>query len=270
MCDAEDSQLLAGQLANVNDAGKEVLINVLAARNATDQFDTLTAVIDTGSENVIGAVYKALPSISTEKDFSALINLLNKTDKRENIKNSQAAILSILNESNGKYSDAVFKEYKGASDKSKLLPVLASLSSQEALELVSERLSTGNESEKMIALDALANWKNNDALPYLFKTATANSESAIRKNAFDNYLTKVGKSDYPADQKLLLVRKLMPEAKSIVEKKQVLSAARNIKTFLALVFVSEYLDDQELLDHSLQCSYFHCFANSRSTEWTKR
>ncbi|MCM4151752.1 DUF1080 domain-containing protein [Arenibacter sp. N53] len=247
LVDAKDSQLLAGQLAHVNDAGKEVLINVLAARNATDQFNTLTAVVETGSENVIAGVYRALPSISTEKNFSTLINLLDKTEKPENIKNAQIAILGILNESNGKFSDAVFKEYKGAADKSKLLPVLASLSSQEALELVSQRLSTGNESEKMIALDALASWKNNDALPYLFKTATASTDGAIRKNAFTNYLAKVRKSDYPADQKLLLVRKLMPEAKTISEKKQVLSAAQSIKTFLSLIFVSEYLDDQELL-----------------------
>ncbi len=247
LVDAKDSQLLASQLSSVNDPAKEVLINVLAARNATDQFDTLTGVVKTGSENVVGAVYKALPFIASEKDFSALINLLDKTEKPENIKNAQIAILNILNDSNGKYSDAVYKEYNGAADKSKLLPVLASLSSKEALELVSQRLSTGNESEKMIALDALASWKNNDALPYLFKTATASTDGAIRKNAFANYLSKVRKSDYPADQKLLLVRKLMPEAKTITEKKQVLSAARSIKTFLSLIFVSEYLDDQDLL-----------------------
>ncbi|MCK0144701.1 DUF1080 domain-containing protein [Arenibacter sp. F26102] len=247
LVDAKDSQLLASQLSSVNDPAKEVLINVLAARNATDQFDTLTGVVETGSENVVGAVYKALPSIASEKDFSALINLLDKTEKPENIKNAQIAILNILNESNGKYSDAVFKEYNGAADKSKLLPVLASLSSKEALELVSQRLSTGNESEKMIALDALASWKNNDALPYLFKTAITSTDGAIRKNAFANYLSKIRKSDYPADQKLLLVRKLMPEAKTITEKKQVLSAARSIKTFLSLIFVSEYLDDQDLL-----------------------
>ncbi|MBC8767518.1 DUF1080 domain-containing protein [Arenibacter sp. BSSL-BM3] len=247
LVEAKDSQLLASQLSNVNDEGKIVLINVLADRNATDQFDTLTGVVKTGSENVVSAVYKALPSIATEKDFSTLIKLLDNTEKPENIENAQIAVLNILNESNGKYSDAVFKEYKGATDKSKLLPVLASLSSKEALELVSQRLSTGNESEKMIALDALASWKNNDALPYLFKTATASTDGAIRKNAFTNYLAKVRKSDYPADQKLLLVRKLMPEAKTITEKKQVLSAARSIKTFLSLIFVSEYLDDQDLL-----------------------
>lgn len=247
LTDAKDSQLLAGQLANVNEDGKEVLINVLAARNATDQFETLIAVIDTGSETVTGAVYKALPSISKDKDFSALMNLLNKTDRAENINHAQTAILNILNESNGKYSDAVFEQYGEASDKSKLLPVLASLSSKEALELVSERLASGNENEKIIALDALARWKNNDALPYLFNSATTSSDNIIRKNAFDNYLDKVRKSDYPADQKLLLVRKLMPEAKTISEKKQVLSASRNIKTFLSLIFVSEYLNDQELL-----------------------
>ena len=247
LCNAKDSDLLAGQLPNVNEAGKEVLVNVLAARNATDQFDTLVGNVGSGSENVTAAVYKALPSISSDKDFSTLISLLNKTDKSENIKNAQLAILNILDESNGKYADTVFKEYNLASDKSKLLPVLASLSTQEALKLVSQRLSTGNDSEKMIALDALSNWKNNDALPYLFKTATTSTDDAIRKNAFDNYLSKVRKSDYPDDQKLLLVRKLMPEAKTLAEKKQVLSAARNVKTFLSLIFVSEYLNDEELL-----------------------
>ena len=247
LCNANDSQLLSSELAKVNEAGKEVLINVLAARNATDQFDTLLAYLDAGSDKVTSAVYGALPYISTEKDFSALIDVLGKTNGQENIKNTQQAILNILNESNGKFSDAVYKAYDGAADKSKLLPVLASLSSKEALELVSQRLSTGKGNEKMIALDALSNWKNNDALPYLFETAESSTDSEIRKNAFENYLAKVRRSDYPADHKLLLVRKLMPEAKTITEKKQVLSAARNIKTFLSLVFVSEYLNDQELL-----------------------
>jgi hypothetical protein len=99
----------------------------------------------------------------------------------------------------------------------------------------------------MIALDAMSSWKNNNALPYLFKSATASTDDAIRKNAFANYLAKVRQSDYPNDQKLLLVRKLMPEAKTLAEKKQVLSATSNIKTFLALIFVSEYLKDRELL-----------------------
>ncbi|RAJ10075.1 uncharacterized protein DUF1080 [Arenibacter echinorum] len=247
LCDAKDSGLLAGQLPNVNEAGKEVLVNVLAARNATDQFDTLVGYIGSGSENVTAVVYKALPSISLDKDFSTLINLLNKTDKSDNMKNAQLAILNILDESNGTFADAVLKEYKEAADKSKLLPVLASLSNQEALELVSQILSTGNDKEKMIALDALSSWKNNDALPSLFKTATTSSDDAIRKNAFDNYLSKVRGSDYPDDQKLLLVRKLMPEAKTLAEKKQVLSATRNVKTFLSLIFVSEYLNDKDLL-----------------------
>jgi hypothetical protein len=223
------------------------LINVLAARNAEDQFDTLLAYIDSGSDKVASAVYGALPYISAEKDFSALINVLGKANGTGNIKNTQQAILNIINDGNGKFSDPVYKAYDGAIDKSKLLPVLASLSSKEALELVSQRLATGNGNEKMVALDALSNWKNNDALPYLFETVQSSTDSEIRKNAFGNYLAKIRKSDYPADQKLLLVRKLMPEATTIAEKKQVISAARNIKTFLSLVFVSEYLNDQELL-----------------------
>jgi HEAT repeat protein len=247
LCNAEDSKLLASELPNVNEAGKVVLINVLAARNARDQFDTLLTYIDSGSDKVASAVYGALPNVAADNDFSALIDVLGRANGMENIKNTQQAILTIINDGNGKFSDAVFKAYEDAKDKSKLLPILASLSSKEALDLVSQRLSAGNESEKKIALDALSNWKNNDALPYLYETVQSSTDSEIRKNAFGNYLAKVRKSDYPADQKLLLVRKLMPEAKTITEKKQVISAARNIKTFLSLVFVSEYLNDQELL-----------------------
>src|SRR5690606_7761279 len=207
----------------------------------------LLGQLNTGNENVNSAVYRALPSVATEKNFSMLIDLFDKTDKADQLENLQKGLLNIMDGSNGKFSDPVYQAYGAASDKSKLLPVLASLSSKKALELVSGQLMTGNANEKAIALNALANWKNNEAIPYLFQTVKNASSPEIRKKAFENYLSKVGRSDYPADQKLLLVRKVMAEAGSDTERKQVLSAAQNIKTRLSLVFVSEYLTDDALL-----------------------
>ena len=64
--------------------------------------------------------------------------------------------------------------------------------------------------------------------------------------AFAEALTKVSTSNVPDDQKLLLVRKLMPYATTVNQKKQIIEAAGKIKTFLALVFVSEFLEDQSL------------------------
>lgn len=247
LCGSKDASVLAKQLPQLNAEGKEVLINVLAARNATEQFSTILSYIDSGDENVRNAVYNALPSVSSDGDFSTLITVLGKTEKSQNVQSVQKAVLNIVESNNGKFTEEIFAAFKKADDKSKLLPILASLSSRPALKLVAERLSTGSDSEKIIALDALSNWKNNDALPYLFQTVQSTSDKELRKSAFDNYLAKVRKSDYPADQKLLLVRKLMPETKNIAEKKKVLNAAKRVKTFLSLVFVSEYLDDPELL-----------------------
>ncbi|WP_242132926.1 3-keto-disaccharide hydrolase [Aestuariivivens marinum] len=64
--------------------------------------------------------------------------------------------------------------------------------------------------------------------------------------AFAEALTKVSTSNVPDDQKLLLVRKLMPYATTVNQKKQIIEAAGKIKTFLALVFVSEFLEDKDL------------------------
>lgn len=244
---AGENQLLADQLPLVGEEGKVVLINALAARNAIDQFGAVLGQIAPGNEKVNGAVYKALPSISSERDFDVLIGLLGNTNKADEVENIQQALLNAVDGSDGKFADQVYQTFGAAPDKSKLLPVLAALSTTEALELVSGRLATGDGNEKIIALNALANWKNNEAVPYIFQAVESAQEPDIRKRAFENYLSKVGRSDYPADQKLLLVRKLMSEAKTVAEKKQVLIAAQRIKTFLSLVFVSDYLGDEALV-----------------------
>lgn len=247
LCDDSDTALIASEIENLKGKGKVVLINVLAARHATEQFDTVLTTLSSNNDIVLNAAYMALPYVSSEKDFSALINLLENTTVVAYVKHTQDAIINILNSSKGAYNEQVFKIYNDTKDKSKVLPVLAALNTDEALELVSQVLSKGSKEEKIIALNALANWKSNAVLPYLFKAVKQSSSSDLRESAFNNYLTKVGKSDYPVDQKLLLVRKLMSEAKTTSEKKRIIAAAGNIKTFLSLVFVADYLNEKELL-----------------------
>lgn len=247
LSNAEDNQLMADQLPAVGEDAKVVLVNVLSARDAKDQFNTLLGQLDKGNEKVNSAVYRALPSIASDKDLLVLLGLLEKTDNDHQVENSQQALLNIVNAGNGSFSNELYDAYDAASDKSKLLPVLASLSSEKALKLVSDQLSKGNEKERIVALNALSNWKNEDAIPYLFQSAKNAQDGEIRKKSFGNYLSKVVRSKVPADQKLLLIRKLMPETKNTAEKQQVLRAAQNVKTFLSLVFVSEYLNDEALL-----------------------
>ncbi len=247
VCGTDDNKLLANNIKLMSDNGKEVLVNVLAARDAKEQFDIIVSLLDKSSENVTEAVFKALPSISTSDKLTELIEILNNTDNSQNIHNAQQAIIQLLDNSASDNSNMIIDAYESSINKGKILPVLPALNNQKSLDIVVEVLKSGDHDKKMIALKTLANWRNNDAIPYLFMAVTNSSEEKLRSAAFDNYLSQVRKSSFPDDQKLLLIKKLMPYSKTVKEKKDIIRSTQNIKTFLSLVFVSNYFNTEGLV-----------------------
>lgn len=244
--DVDDAPLIAEELFRVeNQKAKGVLVNVLAERNATNQFDAIARLLDKANPDLQKNIYKAMPSISTESNLSELMEMLSKVDNEANINYVQQAIIKVLNNTEKDSSLDVYSVFADFEDKSKLIPILPAIGGQKALTLISEQMQSGGIKEKMAAIQALSAWKGNKSLSYLFK-AIINSNGDIRELAFDKYLQKVATSDQPDDQRLLLVQKLMPHSKTLAEKKQVIRAAQSAKTFLSLVFVSDYLDDAEL------------------------
>jgi len=85
----------------------------------------------------------------------------------------------------------------------------------------------------------------NDLITSLFNKISKGNKKD-KKKAFKSYLAKVAASDFLDDQKLLLVRKLLPYATSNGEQKQLLQSASEIKTFLSLVFVSDFMKNPKL------------------------
>ncbi|QOD59885.1 DUF1080 domain-containing protein [Polaribacter haliotis] len=235
---------IASNLVKTNTKGKVTLVQILAARNATSKFDQIISLLDDINEPVQKAVYNSLPKIATPANLSQLINLLNNTEVPEYVSNIQRAITVVLDESKEDLSGVVLGAYKKVSKKEKLLPILPILNNKEALDLVTSSLKSNNLKERENALEALSKWRNKDAIPYLFEAASNNSE--LHSQAFNMYLSQVINSNNTADQKLLLVEKIMSFSKNIEEQKRVINSARSIKTFLSLIFVSKYLDNQNL------------------------
>ncbi len=244
---SEDSELLANTLSTVNAEAKKVLVNVLSKRRATAQFDAIYGLLNTPNSDLKSAVCSALPLVSSAKNLPELISTLSEENDSKNIENIQEAIVNALSSNEKANADVIYESYQNFSDKSKLVPILALLSTDKALGLVSEQLKSTTVSSKGNALKALANWKQNNALALLFETAVKDENKVIRQQAFKYYINKTVASNYPNDQKLLLVQKLLPYCKSIKEKQQLIAAASKIKTFLSLVFVSEFLEDKALM-----------------------
>lgn len=244
----EDAVLIAEKLAlSNNQKAKGVLVHILAERNATNQFDVIANLLDKADPHLKRTIYKAMPSISTEKDLPRLIGLLSRTEEEENINAVQHALVQVLHHAGKENASVIYKALGEFEDTSKLIPILPTLGNEKALMLISERMQSGNDKEKKAAIQALAAWEGTESLPYLFKTIVG-SKGAIRELSFYHYLQKVMALEQPHDQKLLLIRKLMPYSSTLAEKKQVITAAQSAKTFLSLVFVSDYLEDADLAD----------------------
>lgn len=239
----EINQLMAS-LPQVNENGKASIINVLASRHATQALETVLNLLPAASPQLKNSIYRALPAMANESQLNTLLNLVDKTANTENLQFLQTAIIKNINAKNPQ-QQLVLSSYQNTSDKAKLLPVLAALSTDNALSLVKNQLQSGDENVQLTAVNSLANWRNANALPVLLE-AVKNNTGEVRKAAFENYLKAVVRSGVPDDQKLLLIKKTVPLSQSTEEKTGIIIAAQQVKTFLSLVLAGDYLDDPDL------------------------
>jgi len=242
----EDGAILASNIEKSAIEGKKVLIEVLAAKRASDYFTEVVHLLNLKNETLTTAIFETLPSLSTTENLPEIVKLLTSEKNPTNIRNIQKAIVTTIDASEEDHSELIFNTYNSIQNNENLLAVLPALNNDEALKLVEISLNSTTKKQQLEALKALASWRTNNALPYLFTAVTSINDSELRKNAFNNYLVQVRNSSYPDDQKLLLFKKLMPLATSVDEQKNILNNIGNVKTFLALVFVSEYLNNPAL------------------------
>ncbi|WP_299546821.1 family 16 glycoside hydrolase [Seonamhaeicola sp.] len=243
---SDDSDLLVVKLDKVNDLGKQVIVNILAKRNVTNQFGAVSGLLNSSNDELKSTVYSALPYVSNKGDLSKLIAILQAENDNDNIGNIQKTITNVLDTHDEAAANIVYKAYEQFSDTAKLTPVLAALSTDKALYLVSKKLKSGHAKDKEAALNALKNWKQNKAISLLFETMVTTQNKELKKQAFQYYLDKTIASNYPDDQKLLLIEKLVPHCPGIEEKKRIIAAASKVKTLLSLVFISKFLEDPGL------------------------
>jgi HEAT repeat protein len=264
-CSLKECGVLIGQLNEMNDAGKVVLINVLGNRRATETYSQMMSLCKSENSAIRLAASAALANVSGPENASEIITLLKDNVVSEIADNLQKAIIAVYSGTKKPDANLVLREIqndkrdlntgeekvkstggKNGGLTEKLIPVLAAIDDPKALKTVVDLLKNGTPSEREAAFVSLSNWKDVSAAPHLF-TVFANPEmKSFRDNAQKAYLRITRDSSLPDDQKLLMIEKLMPVCSTTEEKTRVIDAAENVKTFLSLVFVSSYLDDKEL------------------------
>ena len=243
-----DISQLSRALETSSIEGQSVIINVLAARKAVSEFNRVSALLSFNQSDLDHTIYEALPDLSSAKNLNSLLEILAKTTDASGIKKVQLAIIKAIDENPDDNSPEILTSYKSMKNSHRLLPIFVALNNEESIDELSKVLKKGSEIEKRIAIETLSVWRNNEAINQLYKALMSTSNEVYKNRTFNAYLKQISSSNLPDDQKLLLIKKAVPYAKNTTEKKSLLSAAREVKTFLSLVFIADYLNDPELIN----------------------
>jgi len=241
VADKETDALLAQKVEGAQSKYKVAVLQILSARRAVAHFDVVAKQTASSEAVVKEAAYDALPKVSSGNNVSELLKMLAATENDKDLKAIQWAIISALDKNSASLINDAY-----ATQKIKVLPVLPYVNDAGSLEKVVSTFYHGNEKEKEVAFEALKNWQNNDAARTLLAIRKNAGLQKYHAQALQAFISQVGKSSWPDDQKLLMLREGMTLASDKNEKVSVLRAAGNVRTFLSLMFVSNYLDDQEL------------------------
>src|SRR5690606_18487395 len=142
---------------------------------------------------------------------------------------------------NGKLLQAL----KSTNKKDRIIVLLPEIGGDVALETVSDYFKNSTGTIKATAFEALAAWKDYSAAASLYEIAESTTGD-FRKKAFQNFVRQVRSANLPDDQKLLQYRKIMPFASGEADQKLVINAIGNLKTFLSLIYLEQFLGNKEL------------------------
>jgi len=241
VADKETDLLITQKFASASAKNKIALLEILGARRAVAHFAVIAKQTTSSDSTVKKAAYHALPQVSSGSNVPELLNMLVSMENRNEQRAIQAAVIAALDNNSASLINELYP-----TQKIKLLPVLPYLNDAGALNKVVTAFYQGNENEKKVAFDALRNWQDHGAIRTFMAIRKDEKLKPYHAQALQSFVAQVAKSSWPDDQKLLMLREMMTLASNKNEKMAIIRAAGSVRTFLSLVFVSNYLDDQEL------------------------
>ncbi len=238
---------VAVRLNETSGATKAAFIDLIAANAGNVYFDDILALTRSQNEEERKAAFSALKSISNEENLDALIDLLLAVDSKEEVKEAQSAIIVIAREVKTEKSEEgkLLQALERTNKKERIIPILPETGGDAALKIISGYFKNSSGIVKETAFEALTNWKDYAAAQSLFEICQTSSHE-YRPKAFASFVRQVQSAGLPDDQKLLQFRKIMPYASGAADQRLVINAIGNLKTFLSLAYLEQYLDSEEL------------------------
>jgi HEAT repeat protein len=235
------------------DAGPEAqvtLLTVLSARRAHDKIDVVKPLLNSSNSVVKETALISLQSLAGPEDLEQLFGLLSKSNSDSEITETQAAIISVISQMKDPDSESAMALQQmnnaPANRKSLYFSILAAIGDKASLAAVSKAYDNGDSDIQRAAVTALAGWANNSAIRELLHIGQSTKDPGVQNHVFNGLVKSIGQSDYPAEEKVIFLRAAMDIARTDDQRNQVLEELSNNKTYDALIFVGNFLDDPHL------------------------
>ncbi|MCY3024067.1 MAG: HEAT repeat domain-containing protein [Planctomycetota bacterium] len=205
-----------------------VAINTVADRRIAAALPVLLKALDDADEQVRAAALRALGETTTVADVDALISIVAKPKKPQEIPAAEAALRAVFQRTENKPACAEkllggLPQAEGAS-RCAILRLLIVVGGPDALKAVRTACKDANADVQETAIRALCDWTSADAAPDVLELAKTSASQTHAILALRGYCRMIALKDLPADKKLAMCKDAMPLAKRPDEKKLVLAA----------------------------------------------
>lgn len=234
-------------LPNADNGTKLVLLDVLSKRTNDRASQVVLPLVKSEDPMVKAAALNALPTVVTQNDFEAVVNLLSNANEQD-APALQSSLVQVLLSSSDK--DAKVKKLaanisrSAAPSSANYFPVFAGVGGQDALDAVKNSLAI--EGLKSKAINSLSTWSTPEALPTLIQLSRTEKGSADFDTIFKGLISQINSSENTPEQKTLFLKDAFALAASPAQQQQVLGSLQSTGTYQALVFAARYLDDANL------------------------
>lgn len=245
--DSRRRDLIAGALKGSGEITRCSLIRLLGNGGENRFFDTVFKYTKSDNSNLRLVACTALTKLVKSTNQDQLLDLLAETDNKEEIRQIQIALSVAANQTAGKEQRAktLLTALNIPGMKEKIIPVLAEVGGNKALNAVLYEFEQGDQDKRQIAYLALTNWVDYKA-SYVLYDICASGNKTYSEKAFNGYIKQISKSTVSDDQKLLLYRKIMSYAFTVERKNSILKELGNVHTFLSFIFTASYLENKEV------------------------
>lgn len=238
---------LASTLSAASNTGKIAIINLLAARAASDSAPALIALTNNTDKAISSAAFSSLKSVATVKELPELYKMLESASN-DNVSAIQEAIGSAVAGLDPDQALATISKQMNATSAAKKYLYYATLSytaSPNAFKVIAEGIKSSDKNIQNASIESALGWKGTEAIQTVYEIIENSALASIQPKAVDSYINLVKDKKYNDQQKYLFLRKALDKAKVAKTQNALLAEMGSLNSFGALITAGKYLSKPE-------------------------